>query len=98
MDKTGRNGLRVGDLLKEDFIELYNNLKKKHINILKQYDYNYNIEENEESWFRGVDEIRSFKIVDSEYEINKYLSLGKNILAEGARGQCWTLILVHILL
>ena len=86
MDKTGRNGLRVGDLLKEDFIELYNNLKNKHINILKQYDYSYNIEENEESWFRGVDEIRSFKIVDSEYEINRYLSLGKNILAEGAQG------------
>lgn len=86
MDKTGRNGLRVGDLLREDFKELYKHLKNKHIDILKQYDFNYNIEELEEEWFRGIEEIKSYTIADSEYEVNKYLGQGKKILAEGAQG------------
>lgn len=86
MDKTGRNGLRVGDLLSDDFEKKYNALKQKHIDLLRLYDYQYNIEEQENAWFDGIKEIRKYKIIDSEYEINHYLSLGKRVLAEGAQG------------
>jgi adenylosuccinate synthase len=86
MDKTGRNGLRVGDILQPDFQEKYNQLKQKHISLLRLYNFEYNIEEQEAQWFEGIEEIRSYKLVDSEYEINHLLSLGKKVLAEGAQG------------
>jgi len=86
MDKTGRNGLRVGDILDPDFINKYNHLKQKHIELLRLYDYSYNIEEQEKEWFEGIDEIRRYTIIDSEYEINHQLSMGKKVLAEGAQG------------
>jgi adenylosuccinate synthase len=86
MDKTGRNGLRVGDILQNDFREKYNHLKQKHIDLLRLYDYAYNIEEQEEPWFSGIEEIRRYQIIDSEYKINQLLSEGKKILAEGAQG------------
>lgn len=86
MDKTGRNGLRVGDILKPDFKERYHALTQKHMDLLKLYDFKYNLEENEQSWFEGIEEIKKYKIVNSEYEINQYLEQGKSILAEGAQG------------
>lgn len=86
MDKTGRNGLRVGDILKSDFREKYIYLTQKHKELLKLYDYEYQLEELEEQWFKGIDEIRKYDIVDSEYVINQYLLKGKAILAEGAQG------------
>jgi adenylosuccinate synthase len=86
MDKTGRNGLRVGDILEPTFREKYNHLVQKHKDLLRIYDFEYNIEENEDLWFQGIEELRGFKIVDSEYEINRFLSEGKRILAEGAQG------------
>ena len=86
MDKTGRNGLRVGDILSEDFQKKYDQLKHKHIDLLRLYDYSYNIEEQEADWFAGIEELRKYKIIDSEYEINSYLSSGKKVLAEGAQG------------
>jgi adenylosuccinate synthase len=86
MDKTGRNGLRIGDILLPDFEERYNRLKQKHKDLLKLYDYAYNIEEQEELWFAGIEEIRGYVIVDSEYELNRLLNEGKRILAEGAQG------------
>lgn len=86
MDKTGRNGLRVGDILKPNFIELYNQLKKKHINLLKQYNYQSNIEQHETEWFKGIECIKEFAIIDSEYEINQHIKDNKKILAEGAQG------------
>jgi adenylosuccinate synthase len=86
MDKTGRNGLRVGDILCDDFVEKYNHLKQKHIDLLKIYNYTYNIEEHEAEWFAGIEEIRRYKIINSEYEINHLLSAGKKVLAEGAQG------------
>jgi len=84
MDKTGRNGLRVGDL-DLDFIERYEALKAKHQQLLKQYDYEYNLDE-EERFFEGIDIIRKFNRVDTEYEINHFLEEEKSILAEGAQG------------
>ncbi len=84
MDKTGRNGLRVGDL-DLDFTAKYEALKEKHKQLLKQYDFEYNLDE-EERFFEGIELIRKFKRVDTEYSINSALEDGKSILAEGAQG------------
>ncbi len=86
MDKTGRNGLRVGDLLSADFSKMYNQLKAKHVEILKQYNFESNIEQHEEAWFSALDTLRQFQLVDSEYHVNEYILQGKKILAEGAQG------------
>lgn len=84
MDKTGRNGLRVGDL-DLDFNAKYETLKAKHVQLLKQYDYKYNLDE-EEKFFEGIEVIRKFNRVDTEYELNRFLEENKSILAEGAQG------------
>ncbi len=86
MDKTGRNGLRVGDILRVDFKERYGNLKNKHKDILKQYNYNSNIERHEDAWFKGVEMMKKFELIDSEVTINHMLDNGKRLLAEGAQG------------
>ncbi len=86
MDKTGRNGIRVGDILNPNFKEIYNNLTNKHKDILKQYNYEYNLDEYESSWFEGIELLKSFQIIESEHVINKYLDEGKKMLAEGAQG------------
>jgi len=84
MDKTGRNGLRVGDIDK-DFQSKYNALKEKHKRLLKQYDFKYSLDD-EEKWFEGIKTIQKFERVDSEFVINDLLENGKSILAEGAQG------------
>ena len=84
MDKTGRNGLRVGDI-ELNFKAKYEALKAKHIQLLKQYDYEYNLDE-EEKFFEAIEVIRKFTRVDTEYEIFRFLEQGKSILAEGAQG------------
>ena len=84
MDKTGRNGLRVGDI-DLDFMAKYEALKAKHQQLLRIYDFEYNFEE-EEKFFEGIEVIRKFNRVDSEYTINHFLEEGKSILAEGAQG------------
>ncbi len=84
MDKTGRNGLRVGDL-DLDFMGKYEALKAKHRQLLKLYDFEYDLSE-EELFFEGIEVIRRFKRVDTEYELNRMLEEGKSILAEGAQG------------
>ncbi len=86
MDKTGRNGLRVGDVLAADFADRFLTLKNKHIAYLKQYDYEYNAEEKESEWMEAIEYLKTFKLVDSEYVANKYLTENKKILAEGAQG------------
>ncbi|MGB9746955.1 MAG: adenylosuccinate synthase [Bacteroidales bacterium] len=86
MDKTGRNGIRVGDLERHDFIERYHFLRNKHEDILRQYDFSYSLKEAEEQWFKGIETVRRFTLVDSEYVINEFLGQGKKVLAEGAQG------------
>ena len=86
MDKTGRNGLRVGDILTEDFTERFTSLKNKHTVFLKQYDFEYNAEEHEAEWLEAVEYMRSFNLIDGEYVVNKFLADNKKILAEGAQG------------
>lgn len=86
MDKTGRNGLRVGDILTADFTERFTSLKNKHKVFLKQYDFEYNAEEHEAEWLDAVEYMRSFNLIDGEYVVNKFLADNKKILAEGAQG------------
>lgn len=85
-EKIGRTGLRVGDLV-ENFEEKYNKAKQRHIELLEYYDYNdYDLQSLEKEWFDGVEKLKEFKFVDSEYLINNALSEGKRVLAEGAQG------------
>ena len=86
MDKTGRNGLRIGDIIRSDFKERYLSLKAKHNEVLKQYSYIANIEQHEEAWFAGLEVIKQFQLVDSEYVVNQFINEGKKVLAEGAQG------------
>jgi adenylosuccinate synthase len=86
MDKTGRNGLRIGDILSKDFKTKYNYLKEKHKELLKLYDFDYNIEVLENEWFDGIEIIKNYQLVDSEILINDLLKENKRILAEGAQG------------
>jgi len=85
MDKTGRNGLRVGDIL-NNFEEKYLALKAKHLRMLKLYDFEYNLDEFEAGFMESIEALRKFKFIDSEHELNRYLREGKSLLAEGAQG------------
>ena len=85
MDKTGRNGLRVGEVLSKDFKKKFNTLKQRHASYLKQFDFEYDINKNEKEWFKALEYLKKFKIVDSEYELNALLKT-KKALAEGAQG------------
>jgi adenylosuccinate synthase len=87
MDKTGRNGLRVGDILSPKFKEKYDALVEKHVGILKHHEgFEYNLPELEGPFFEGIELLRSFTCIDSEQFLNKELKAGKKILAEGAQG------------
>ena len=86
MDKTGRNGLRVGDILSANFKERFLALKEKHISFLKQFDFQYDANKYEEEWLSATEYLKEFSIVDGEYEINQLLDDSKRILAEGAQG------------
>lgn len=86
MDKTGRNGLRVGDLLRSDFKSVYEKLYKKHRQMLDAYSFDEDISAWEKDFFEGVEFLKGLNIVSGEYFINDYLEKGKKILAEGAQG------------
>ena len=86
MDKTGRNGLRVGDISSLNFKEKYEKLKKKHIQILNFYDFKYELDELEELWFKSLKTLNQFKHIDSENYIHNAIKQEKKILAEGAQG------------
>ena len=87
MDKTGRNGLRMGDILSPEFKHRYNRLKEKHVHLLKQYDgFEYDVREYEKDWFEGVEYLRKFAFIESEYVVNDYIKEDIPVLAEGAQG------------
>ncbi len=86
MDKTGRNGLRVGDVLEDNFSEKYAQLVEKHLNILKHHDLEYDLKALEKPFFEGIETLKKLTIIDSEHYLNNALKSGKNILAEGAQG------------
>jgi adenylosuccinate synthase len=87
-DKIGREGLRVGDLF-NDFEYKYTAKTESHKEILSKY-YCFNYEEIldtcEKEWFEGIEVLKSFPVIESEYYINEMLSQGKSLLAEGAQG------------
>ena len=87
MDKTGRNGLRVGDTTLPDFKERYAKLVEKHTEILSHYEgFEYELAEKEASFFQAIEFLKSIPHVDSEHFVNGYLKEGKAVLAEGAQG------------
>ena len=87
MDKTGRNGLRVGDIQLDNFQELYNNLVTKHKQLLSGYpDFTYDLSELEPTWFEAIEYLRTLDIIDSEPYVHQAIKDGRTILAEGAQG------------
>ncbi len=86
MDKTGRNGLRVGDLLDKNFVTEYIKLRLKHQRLLDSYSFHEDISAWEEEFFDAIEFLKQLKIVNGEYFINEQIRAGKRILAEGAQG------------
>lgn len=87
MDKTGRNGLRFGDVLAADFVDRYNKLKSKHQEMLSQYaGFEYDVTEYEKTWMEGIEYLKGFRFIDSEHEVNEMIKQDVAILAEGAQG------------
>jgi len=86
MDKTGRNGLRVGDIEHPDFLLNYKKLVDKHIAMLKQYDFEYDLPAMENGFFEGIELLKELTLIDSEYELNNNIRNGQSVLAEGAQG------------
>ncbi len=86
MDKTGRNGLRVGDTTLSDFQERYEKLKQKHISMLSHYGEIPDFKEKEEAFLAAIEFLKTIPHVDSEHLVNQYLKEGKRVLAEGAQG------------
>ena len=85
-DKAARVGLRVGDIL-ENFEEKYQTLNARHEQILRDLHFtDYDIADEEKKWLEGVEYMKKFPLTDTEFEINRALEQGKNVLAEGAQG------------
>ena len=88
MDKTGRNGIRVGDIELADFHERYRNLANKHEEMIKFYDVSiqYNLAEMEAEFFASIEELKKLTFIDSEEYLAQAQKAGKSILCEGAQG------------
>lgn len=87
MDKTGRNGLRVGDLLAPNFKEKYAQLREKHLQLSKIYPpIEFDLEGEERKWFESLEVLRTMQLVDGAWFVNEALGRGERILAEGAQG------------
>ena len=86
MDKTGRNGLRVGDIELPDFKERYTKLVAKHQQILNHYDFEYDLESMEKDWFEAIERLKQIEFIDSEHYLVNARKEGKKVLAEGAQG------------
>lgn len=85
-DKVGRNGLRVGDILRHDFRKVYNEHVESHLAILKNYNFQFDLKEYENGWFDGIETLKKFRLVNTEYLINDFSRKGQKVLAEGAQG------------
>jgi len=88
MDKTGRNGFRVGDLEAKNWIEKYSELKSKHKRLIDFFNVSleYNFEELEKEFFESIKSLKSLNFIDSEEYIYQEQNKGSSILAEGAQG------------
>ncbi len=85
-DKASRKGMRVGDLFRKDFNEIYRLRVNEHLRILQGYGYSSDLKALEEEWFDAVEFLRQFKTVNADYHIDMALKAGKRVLAEGAQG------------
>ena len=88
MDKTGRNGIRVGDIMAVDWEDKYKRLTKKHIGMLKSYNTSveFDLEDLEINFFKSIKALKKFELVDSEQYLIEAQKKGSKILAEGAQG------------
>lgn len=88
MDKIGRNGLRVGDILSSDFQSRYEKLRNKHLGLLKQYNFtDFDLVALENDFQEAIAFLKTyFHFADTEYWLNEALQSGKKVLAEGAQG------------
>lgn len=86
MDKTGRNGLRVGDLHYKNFVSKYIKLRLKHQRLLDNFSFQEDISAEEEEFLAALEFLRTLNMVNGEYFINEKLAEGKSVLAEGAQG------------
>ena len=87
MDKTGRYGLRIGDILLPDFKDRYEALKQRHLRMLTMYpDYNYDLAKFEGPWLAAIEELKQFRFIESERYVNDAMNNDVAILAEGAQG------------
>ena len=86
MDKTGRNGLRIGDINSSNFKEKYERLRDKHFQLLKDTEFINNFNEMENEFLDSINYLKNFKHIDSEHYLNDAGKENKKILAEGAQG------------
>lgn len=86
MDKTGRNGLRVGDIFQKDFMQRLEALTRKHLALAEGLGYEPQEMPSLDTWLEAVERLRTLNIVDAEYFLNNRLEKGARILAEGAQG------------
>ena len=88
MDKTGRNGFRVGDLESENWKEKYSELKSKHKRLIDYYNVSldYNFDDLEKEFFESIKNLKDLNFIDSEEYIQQEQNKGNSILAEGAQG------------
>jgi adenylosuccinate synthase len=85
-DKVSRNGLRVGDILRDNFREVYKKTLDYHLNMVRSYNFSFDLAEYEKGWFEGIELLKQFTLVNSEYLVQDLLKKQKRILAEGAQG------------
>lgn len=87
MDKTGRNGLRVGDIERAGFDQLYLKLKEKHQQFIRSFpEVEFDLKSEEEKWMQSLEALRKLKKINAEYWLGEKLQNGELILAEGAQG------------
>lgn len=87
MDKTGRNGLRVGDIERPGFMDKYQALKEKHLNLIRLYPaIDFDLEAEEKRWMASLEKLKKLQTVEGEYFLNQQIQAGKKVLAEGAQG------------
>lgn len=84
-DKISRNGLRIGDI-HDRFLEKYEAAKLRHISLLKALGETPDFQALETTWMEGIEYLKEFELIDSEFFINQQLKAGKSILCEGAQG------------
>jgi adenylosuccinate synthase len=85
-DKVARIGLRVGDILRDDFKDKYSMLTSRHDAILRSLEFDYDLIELTDEFFEAIEFLKSFNLINGEYFVTNELKAGKRILAEGAQG------------